>query len=68
MASSNSEIDKPQRVCPKRAEMLDVNMNIGMESINRESFKLDILSISFIDILCDMLGELRSKSLCLKIN
>ena len=38
MASSNSQIDKPQRGCPKRAELPDVNINTGVQSINTESF------------------------------
>ena len=29
MASSDSQIDKPQRECPKRAELPDVNINKG---------------------------------------
>ena len=38
MASSDSQIDKPQCGCPKRAELLDVNINTGMQSINTENF------------------------------
>ena len=34
MASSDSQIDKPQHGRPKRAELLDVNINTGMQSIN----------------------------------
>ena len=36
MASNDSQIDKPQRGRPKRAELLDVNINTGMQSINTE--------------------------------
>ena len=36
MASSNSQIDKPQHGHPKRAELLDVNINKGVQSINTE--------------------------------
>ena len=36
MASRNSQIDKPQRGCPKRAELPDVNINTGAQSINTE--------------------------------
>ena len=44
MASSDSQIDKPQHGCPKRAELPDVNMNTGAQSINTESFfKLNTL-------------------------
>ena len=39
MASSDSQIDKPQRGGrPKRAEPPDVNINTGAQSINTESF------------------------------
>ena len=34
MASRNSQIDKPQHGCPKRAELPDVNINTGVQSIN----------------------------------
>ena len=34
MASSDSQIDKPQRACPKRAELPDVSiLNTGAQSI-----------------------------------
>ena len=38
MASSDSQIDKPHRVntLQKRAKLLDVNINTGMQSINTE--------------------------------
>ena len=36
MASSDSQINKPQRECPKRAELPDVNINTGAQSINTE--------------------------------
>ena len=36
MASSNSQIDKPPLGNPKRAELLDVNINTGAQSINTE--------------------------------
>ena len=38
MTSSDSQIDKPQRGRPKRAELPDVNINTGAQSINAESF------------------------------
>ena len=38
MACSDSQIDKPQRGHPKRAELLDVHINTGAQSINTESF------------------------------
>ena len=37
MASSDSQIDKPQCGRPKRVELPDVNINTGMQSINTES-------------------------------
>ena len=40
MASSDSQIDKPQRGCPKRAELPGVNRNTGAQSI--------ILTVSLI--------------------
>ena len=36
MTSSDSQIDKPQRGRPKRAELPDVNINTGAQSINTE--------------------------------
>ena len=40
MASSDSQIDKPQRGLPKRAELLDENINTGAQSINTERTSL----------------------------
>ena len=37
MASSDSQIDKPQRGRPKRAELPDGNINTGEQSIFTES-------------------------------
>ena len=36
MASSNSQIDKPQHGRPKRAELPNVNIDTGAQSINTE--------------------------------
>ena len=36
MTSSDSQIDKPQRGRPKRAELPDVNTNTGTQNINTE--------------------------------
>ena len=41
MASSDSQIDKPQCGHPKRAELLDVNINTGVQSINTERDSLN---------------------------
>ena len=40
MASSDSQMDKLQRGCPKRAELPDVNINTGVQSINTERASL----------------------------
>ena len=40
MASSDSQIDKPQRGRPKRAELPDINFNTDMQSINTERASL----------------------------
>ena len=40
MASSDSQTDKPQRGRPKRAELPDVNINTGAQSINAERASL----------------------------
>ena len=40
MASNNNHIDKPQSGRPKRAELLDVNINTGAQSINTERTSL----------------------------
>ena len=45
MASSDSQIDKPQRGRPKRTELPDVNINTGVQSIintERVSWKHNI--------------------------
>ena len=41
MTSSDSQINKPQRGRPKRAELPDVNINTGMQSINTEIASLN---------------------------
>ena len=40
MASNDSQIDKPQHGCPKRAELPDVNINTGAQSINTDRASL----------------------------
>ena len=37
MESSDRRVDKPQRGRPKRAELPDLNINTGAQSINTES-------------------------------
>ena len=39
MSSSDGRIGKPQRGRPKRAELPDVNINTGAQSINTERAK-----------------------------
>ena len=39
-AMSDSQIDTPQRGCPKRAELPDVNINTGAQSIDTERASL----------------------------
>ena len=46
MASNDSRIDKPQHGCPKRAELPDVNMNTGVQSINTERVSLKPIPVS----------------------
>ena len=46
MTSSDSQIDKPQRGCPKRAELPDVNINTGAQSINTERARIKIKIIN----------------------
>ena len=43
MASNDSQINKPQRGRPKRAELPDVNINTGAQSINIERVFLNSL-------------------------
>ena len=42
MVSSDSQIDKPQRGRPKRAELPDININTGAQSINTERTSLKV--------------------------
>ena len=42
MASSDSQIDKPQPGRPKRAELPDANVNTGTQSIDTERASLSI--------------------------
>ena len=42
MASSDSQIDKPQCGHPKRAELTDANINTGTQSIDTERVSLSL--------------------------
>ena len=46
MVSSDSQINKPQLGRPKRAELLDVNINTGTQSINTERASLSLYAQS----------------------
>ena len=48
MASSDSQIDKPQRGRPKRAELLGVNINTGAQSINTEKASLNVFGVKIM--------------------
>ena len=50
MASSNSQIDKPLSGHPKRAELLDVNINKGTQSINTERASLMLCAPSVLNM------------------
>ena len=42
MASSDSQINKPQHGHPKRTELADVNINTHVQSINTEEASLNL--------------------------
>ena len=44
MESSDSQINKSQCGCPKKAELPDVNINTGVQSMNTERASLNELS------------------------
>ena len=46
MASSDNQIDKPQRGRPKRAELPDVNINTIVQSINIERASSELMLVS----------------------
>ena len=46
MPSSDSQIDKPQRGHPKRAELPNVNINTSVQSINTERASFKLFSIN----------------------
>ena len=64
MASSDSQINKPQNGHPKRAELPDVNINTGMQSINTEraSGRLGVVTQSSESEAHDMLLILQAKA------
>ena len=49
MASSDSHIHKPQRGRPKTAELPDVNIDTGAQSIDTERASLTSIEHSFIN-------------------
>ena len=60
MASSDSQIDKPQCGHPNRAELPDININTGVQSFNteRQSFFKIIIKIK--------INLINSTLLCIK--
>ena len=51
MARSDSQLDEPQRGCPKRAELPDVNIDTGAQSINTDRERLFKLGYRVILVL-----------------
>ena len=49
MASSDSQIDKPQHGHSKRAERRDVNRNTGIQSINTE--RASVFKLTHVHVL-----------------
>ena len=52
MASSDSQINKPQRGRPKRAELPDVNINTGAQSIDSERASLRYQEKMYVTVRC----------------
>ena len=52
MTSGDSQIDKPQRGCPKRAELPGVNMNTDAQSVDTERASFSIISQQKIVNFC----------------
>ena len=50
MASRDSQIDKPQRGCPKRAELPNININTGAQGINTERASLMLCAPSILNM------------------
>ena len=65
MASSDSQIDKPQRGRPKRAELPDVNINTGAQSINTEGASLDLAQEETTVLLISMVGIVNQREVLL---
>ena len=66
MASSDGQIDKPQRGCPKRAELPGVNINTGVQSVDTERASLKQMQIIHITLFCTEEGGLHGGILCLR--
>ena len=52
MASSDSQIAKPQRGRPKRAELPNVNINTGAQSITTERASLEVYKVLYCTMNC----------------
>ena len=60
MAGSDSQIDKPQRRRPERAELPDVNINTGAQSISTETASLK--SLETLRATGSALGRINSRN------
>ena len=56
MASRDSQINKPQCGHPKRAELPDLNINTGVQSINTERACLDDCGVILMLLLLFLLS------------
>ena len=61
MAGSDSEIDKPQCGRPERAELPDVNINTGAQSINTAE-KASLRSLETLRATGSALGRINSRN------
>ena len=51
----DNQIDKPQRGRPKKAELPDVNINTGAQSINTERASLSVAEWNSISVKLNLL-------------
>ena len=55
MASRDSQIDKPQRGCPKRAELPDVNKTQARKALLRKPLTKYELQLELVQVLTVLL-------------
>ena len=67
MASSDSQIDKPQHGRPKRAELPNVNINTGVQSVDTERASLSNNCILGVEDLRYVFLVLEFKDYCAKL-